>query len=104
MSVSDGVEQQTVRRRLGSVDPTSFAQPGKHTAIYALLISAPIYFYQIVTKFPEEIITQHIDLDWTVNFDRKTISGSAIYTFRVVDAARPVSRIVCAGSNDCEFL
>jgi hypothetical protein len=30
-----------------------------------------------------EIISEHIALDWHVNFDNKTISGSAVHTLRV---------------------
>jgi leukotriene-A4 hydrolase len=30
-----------------------------------------------------EIISEDIALDWHVNFDKKTISGSAVHTLRV---------------------
>lgn len=46
------------RRRLGAADPNSFARPEDHR-------------------------TTHVALDWHIDFDRKTVRGSARYTFDV---------------------
>lgn len=42
----------------------------------------------------EDIRTKNIDLDWQINFDKKTISGNANYTFQVQNE-KSVSQLVC---------
>lgn len=34
---------------------------------------------------PEEVIIQHIDLDWTVDFTKQTLKGSAVLSFKILD-------------------
>lgn len=35
---------------------------------------------------PDELIIRHVDLDWTVNFDKSTISGTATLQFKLLKA------------------
>lgn len=41
---------------------------------------------------PEDVITQHIDLDWTVDFTKQTLKGSAKLNFKIV--AKSIEHIV----------
>lgn len=34
---------------------------------------------------PEEVVIQHIDLDWTVDFSRKLLKGSAKLNFKILE-------------------
>lgn len=45
--------------RLSTIDPNSYSQP-------------------------EKVVLTHVDLTWTVNFERKIISGSADLKFKIV--------------------
>lgn len=59
-------ESQT-KMRLSSVDPNSYSTP-------------------------ENEIIQHVDLDWTVDFDKKILKGNALLKFKII--AKSIKTIV----------
>lgn len=55
--------------RLGKVDPNSYSEP-------------------------EKLTLRHADLDWTVDFNRKIITGGVTLKFKIL-ADEGVEKIVC---------
>lgn len=41
-----------------------------------------------------QITSAHVDLDWTIDFDKRTVAGSATHTFEVKEDG--VKEIMCA--------
>lgn len=43
---------------------------------------------------PENEVIENIDLDWNINFERRVVSGTATYTFKII--AESIETIVSA--------